>query len=77
MTPVVPHPFVTARGKRSIREIAAEAGLSVQGLALIESGAVERPQFETLRKFAKVTGVDYRDLERDVFEWHQARKAAA
>jgi transcriptional regulator with XRE-family HTH domain len=51
-----------ARGDRSMVEVAARAGLSVETLRKIERGRVPTPAFFTVAAIAEVLGVPLSDL---------------
>ncbi len=54
-----------ARGARSMVEVAADAGVSVETLRKIETGRIPTPAFFTVAAFARVLGLSLEDLSRD------------
>lgn len=52
----------TARGDRSMVEVAAEAGVSAETLRKIETGRAPTPAFFTVAALARVLGLSMDDL---------------
>ena len=63
-----------ARGARTVREVAAAAGVAEETVRKIERGAVPTPALFTVAAIAKVLGLALDDLVREV---GQARDATA
>ncbi len=55
-----------ARGSRSVREVAAAAGVAEETVRKIERGAVPTPALFTVAAIAQVLGVALDDLVREV-----------
>ena len=55
-------PLRAARGRRSMIEIAASAGMPVETLRKIETGRVPTPAFATIAALAATLGVTLDDL---------------
>ncbi|WP_156758371.1 helix-turn-helix domain-containing protein [Actinokineospora pegani] len=53
-----------ARGRRSMVEVAADAGISVETLRKIERGRIPTPAFFTVAAIAEAVGVSLADLHQ-------------